>query len=755
MTSHIRLSIKRGYKHFLRMLEGTKWPGARQDCLCSVSVRSLQWLRAHELPTGGIRVHGRHPNAYPEVSGYLIPTLLACGERDLALRLLRWLVSIQRADGSFTDPDRGEPYVFDTGQVLRGLLAGMEMLPQAREAAKRAAEYLCARMKDEGRGGFGTRYKGEIPETVHLYVLPPLMEAADKLGEPRYGAAAGRCLEHYVAHPHFLGADDLTHFLAYQLEALIDLGRQDLARPAIERLEALQGADGSVRGMGEAGWVCVPGLAQLAVCWYKIGRPGPAEGAMSWLDAHQEPSGGFLGGYGPGASYFPGEEPSWAVKFYLDAHLLRTVAFFDGNAHLFPAEVSGEDGRLRALLAMIEPGDRVLEVGCGKGRFLKAIKAVVPECECVGVDVSAALLGVLPEGIQPIGGSLEAIPCPADDFDVVFSVEAIEHSPNPEAAVAEMIRVARPGGRIGIIDKQRAHWGRMACPPWERWPEREELCKMLRRGCDNVAAEPVGYEGRPASDGLMLFWRGGKRGALRADEWARALSTDEDPGRLVEDVRGNRLSPWGQAVMLATLPGERVLEVGSGTGRISLQLALAGRDATLLDNSERSLEFAKRCADLLGVRAEFVKADAARSLPFPDGRFGCAWSSGLLEHFAEPQRRAILREMARVSSRRVVAIVPNAACLAYVAGKDRRERAGTWFYGLELPIRSLRDDFQAAGLRVADEFTVGSLQGLEFLPPADPLRKAISRWLSEAGIEAADRAGQGYLLYTIGEKGTA
>src|SRR2546425_7256188 len=103
---------------------------------------ALAWVRAAELPTGGIRVHSNHPNAYPEVTGYLVPTLLHYDERELAIRLVRWLFCIQNADGSYPGPDDGKPYVFDTGQVLHGLLAAIDTVPEAHDAACRAASFL-------------------------------------------------------------------------------------------------------------------------------------------------------------------------------------------------------------------------------------------------------------------------------------------------------------------------------------------------------------------------------------------------------------------------------------------------------------------------------------------------------------------------------------------------------------------------------------------------------------------------------------
>lgn len=474
---------------------------------------AVQWLRTHELPSGGIQVHDTHAYAYPEVTGYLVPTMLAYGEKEMARRCVGWLARLQLADGSYTDPEGHKPYIFDTGQVLRGLLAGIELVPEAREAARRACDWLCRQMIDGGRGGFPHAYDGldYVPESVQLYVLPALRQAAEVLGEPAYRDAADRCLEFYLCREGLLNIDaTLTHFLAYEIEALIDLGRTDVVRPVLEKLESLQRPDGSVRGIGGVRWVCVPGLLQLAICWYKTNRHLAADQALKWAEAHQRESGGFRGSHGLRAWYFPANEPAWAVKYYLDAHLHRIRAFFDRNAGIFPADVADDDGRLRAILTDVRPGDSVLEVGCGKGRFLAAVSRLQASVQCTGVDISSVLLRHLPDHVKKQEGALEAIPFPDNCFDVVFSVEAIEHSANPEVAVAEMIRVARPDGRIIIIDKQRSQWGRLACPSWERWPDMHGLASLLKCGCAEVSATPVAYDGHPASDGLMVAWHGRK-----------------------------------------------------------------------------------------------------------------------------------------------------------------------------------------------------------------------------------------------------
>jgi len=200
------------------------------------------------------------------------------------------------------------------------------------------------------------------------------------------------------------------------------------------------------------------------------------------------------------------------------------------------------------------------------------------------------------------------------------------------------------------------------------------------------------------------------------------------------------------------MPGDRVLEVASGTGEMSLTLAVAGRQVTILDISLDSLSFSQRCARELGVRLGSVCADATRPLPFHDDQFDCVWSSGLLEHFTSEERRTMLCQWARVTRGHVINLVPNAACVAYRVGKALQEEIGQWRYGRELPIASLREDYEAAGLRMLREYSVGARHALEFLPEKHPLRRALAAWLPAGAAEPPEDLRQGYLLVAVGFK---
>ena len=156
----------------------------------------------------------------------------------------------------------------------------------------------------------------------HLYVLPPLVEAGTRLREPRYVDAAMRALNYYKSKPDLVEFKSsiamISHYFGYMMEALIDLGEVELAQEAITQAAAIQRSDGAIPAYPGVEWICAPGMAQLALAWYKIGDLDRADRAFSYLERIQNRSGGWYGSYGPGAKYFPDTELTWAVKFFLD-----------------------------------------------------------------------------------------------------------------------------------------------------------------------------------------------------------------------------------------------------------------------------------------------------------------------------------------------------------------------------------------------------------------------------------------------------
>jgi malonyl-CoA O-methyltransferase len=152
-------------------------------------------------------------------------------------------------------------------------------------------------------------------------------------------------------------------------------------------------------------------------------------------------------------------------------------------------------------------GDRrVLDVGCGKGRFLRILREQEPWADLWGLDVSEEMLRYVPEGIHTRVGSMTEMPFEDAYFDGAYATESLEHAVEIEKAVAEICRVVKPGGRIAIIDKNAKHWGKLKTPEWERWFTRNELERLLRRHCLEVSSRFISYWEDVEPDGLFIAW---------------------------------------------------------------------------------------------------------------------------------------------------------------------------------------------------------------------------------------------------------
>ena len=151
-------------------------------------------------------------------------------------------------------------------------------------------------------------------------------------------------------------------------------------------------------------------------------------------------------------------------------------------------------------------GKRVLDVGCGKGRFARVFQEQEPAAEFWGLDISEEMLRFVPAGIHTRAGSMTELPFEDGFFDGAYATESLEHAVEIAQAVSEICRVVKPGGRIVIIDKNAEKWGRLETPEWERWFSRKELERLLRRDCREVSSRFVSYWEDVKPDGLFLAW---------------------------------------------------------------------------------------------------------------------------------------------------------------------------------------------------------------------------------------------------------
>ena len=99
---------------------------------------------------------------------------------------------------------------------------------------------------------------------------------------------------------------------------------------------------------------------------------------------------------------------------------------------------------------------RILENGCGLGMYIPPLRELAPYVHGLEYEFErAAEAGRRFPPSLVVCGAGEALPYPAASFDLILSNEVIEHVQDDRAAVAEMVRALRPGGRLVLFCPNR------------------------------------------------------------------------------------------------------------------------------------------------------------------------------------------------------------------------------------------------------------------------------------------------------------
>lgn len=109
---------------------------------------------------------------------------------------------------------------------------------------------------------------------------------------------------------------------------------------------------------------------------------------------------------------------------------------------------------LRALTNLPAGRHKLVELGCGAGRYIRTIKRLRPEIEAHGADLSGeaiALAESYPEEVAYRVADVIALPYDDAEFDVALVFDVLEHLRRPELGVREIHRILRPGGLAHML----------------------------------------------------------------------------------------------------------------------------------------------------------------------------------------------------------------------------------------------------------------------------------------------------------------
>jgi len=326
---------------------------------------TLRWMPSHKK-RGWL-------DAYPETTGYIIPTFLNYAKRtgdaayrDRAIRMAQWESDVQMESGAVQGgviSFAPTPAIFNTGQVLFGWAAAYRETGNKifLESAMRAADFLVEAMDEDGAWRrHGSQFARRGVNVYDARSAWGLLEAYGVTQKESHREAVIRNLDFVLTRQQPNGwyaeccLDDnqkpLLHTIAYTMEGLLESGvilqEQrfiDGAKLAADALMKLQRLDGSLAGQFDsswnpaAGWSCLTGDAQTAIVWFRLfemtGDRKYFEAASRlnrYLSSTQDLKssdpgirGGIKGAQPIWGAYGEYEYLNWAAKFFADALMLE------------------------------------------------------------------------------------------------------------------------------------------------------------------------------------------------------------------------------------------------------------------------------------------------------------------------------------------------------------------------------------------------------------------------------------------------
>ena len=346
-------------------------------------VSLIQWVIDAQRTDGGIAAYYSlltgYSASYPEVTGYLIPTLYDFAQStsdssatSVAERAMVWLLSLQLNSGAFPAGLHGggdSPSVFNSGQILQGLVRAWSETGRSdiRNAALAAGDWLLSVQDANGAWSGSEAYQGQ-PHTYYTMVAWALAQLAEISGYEKYGLAAERNMDWALAqmrpsgwvdginlhrHPNYL------HFVAYAIQGILECAvlrrRHDaiksISKPAwlllrkFETSKRLPGAFDRDFASGHK-FTCLTGNAQMSCVWLRLfvvnedlrylNAALKINESLKQLVPARGPRGiigGVTGSYPIWGAYQPMRYISWGCKFFADALMLEQRLMHDLEVH--------------------------------------------------------------------------------------------------------------------------------------------------------------------------------------------------------------------------------------------------------------------------------------------------------------------------------------------------------------------------------------------------------------------------------------
>ncbi|MCT4624942.1 MAG: glycoside hydrolase family 127 protein [Schleiferiaceae bacterium] len=363
------------YKNFSKKVENI----SEEDKLNAIH-RAAEWFKFNQgvMSDSGFGTYYFQwgwTSSYPETTGYIIPTLIQYANNfdkpeflAISRAALDWLLTIQKPSGGwqsgYVHQDR-EEVVFNTGQILRGLVSGYTQFEEQKylDSAIKACEWLISIQDKEG--SFKNHVYLNQARVYDSYVVAPMLEVYTHCGDDRIKDAAVKNIEWIISKKQnsngwFTDCDNtikrnhkpILHTIAYTVDGILDcaliLENQKFLEAASKPADVLLDqflSKGELAGRFDKNWkgtekTITTGCAQISIIWEKLYQKTGEEKyktgyermnknltlyATRDIEESQNTKGALFGSFPFWGRYESFACPNWATKYMMDSLMFEVA----------------------------------------------------------------------------------------------------------------------------------------------------------------------------------------------------------------------------------------------------------------------------------------------------------------------------------------------------------------------------------------------------------------------------------------------
>ena len=331
----------------------------------------------------------------------------------------------------------------------------------------------------------------------------------------------------------------------------------------------------------------------------------------------------------------------------------------------------------------------ICDIGCAEGDGTNILNQNFPNNNIFGIDVSSTAIKEANNNYHNITFISEDINMCNSYWDVLICSNVLEHFENPKNILDKLLKLSKKYLIIMVPFEEEqlepSHFYRFTKEYFNELPEEYKIVETNIIDTRNI--QPTYWNGKQ----LLVVIKKDNNVIIQSnigifpDKYVWDQISQSYDIEISDTERDLSIELLEIISSLGLKKGDKIIELGCGSGHLSACLAQFGYDVTLLDFSKEALKKAKKTFEKYDLKGNFIEADIF-DLHSISEHYDLVWNSGVMEHFDDDNLRKVflsIKELLLLNKCKFLFLVPNPESISYLLMRYNLYSQEKWEYGYE------------------------------------------------------------------------